>query len=40
MTLIMISESETREINTFLAIRCMQACGRGCYKTIYNIIFV
>ena len=27
-------ESEKREINTFLAIQCMQACARGCYKTI------
>ena len=34
MTLIVICESEIREINTSLAIQCMQACARGCYKTI------
>ena len=33
MTLVMICESETREIITFLAIQCMQTCSRGCYKT-------
>ena len=34
MTLIIIYESEIREINTSLAIQCMEACIRGCYKTI------
>ena len=29
-----ICETEIREINTFLAIQCMQACTRGCKKTI------
>ena len=33
-TLIIIYETEIREINTSLAIQCMQACTRGCYKTI------
>ena len=34
MTLIIICESEIREINTSLAIQCMQACTRGRFKTI------
>ena len=34
MTFIIICETEIREINTSLAIQCMQACTRGCYKTI------
>ena len=34
VTLIIICETEIREINTSLAIQCMQACTRGCYKTI------
>ena len=34
MTLIIICETEIHEINTSLAIQCMQACTRGCYKTI------
>ena len=34
MTVIIICETEIREINTFLAIQCMQVCTRGCYKTI------
>ena len=34
ITLIIICETEIREINTSLAIQCMQACTQGCYKTI------
>ena len=34
MTVIIICETEIREINTFLAIQCMQVRTRGCYKTI------
>ena len=34
MTLIIICETEIREINTFLAIQCMQACTRGCNNII------
>ena len=34
MTLIIIYETEIREINTSLAIQCMQARTRGSYKTI------
>ena len=34
MTLTIICESEMREINTSLAIQCMQACARGCDKAI------
>ena len=34
ITLIIICETEIREINTSLAIQCMQACTQGCHKTI------
>ena len=34
ITLIMICETVIREINTSMAIQCMQACTQGCYKTI------
>ena len=38
MTLVIICESGIREIYTSLAIQCMQACARWCYKAI-NIDF-
>ena len=33
MTLLIICESEIREIYTFLAIQCMQAYSRGCFNS-------
>ena len=33
MNRVLSCESEIREINTSLAIQCMQACAQGCYKT-------
>ena len=34
ITIRIICETEIREINTSLAIQCMQECTQGCYKTI------